>query len=437
MLSHISTCARACLAGLALSAGIQSGPAAELVISQIYGGGGNAGAAFKNDFIELHNRGSNAVNLAGWSVQYAPATSANWQPTALSGMIGPGEYFLVQEAAGANAALSLPAPDAVGSLSLGATAGKVALVSSTVLLSGACPTNAIIVDLVGYGSAASCFLGGGPASSPGNAALALLRASDGCADSRNNVTDFLVTTPGPRNRAAPANVCGVNVSPVLLAIHDIQGSDRSSPHVGQAVLTTTNIVTGLRKNGFFLQSPDADADNDPETSEGIFVFTSGTPPAVAAIGNAVTVAGIVTEFWPASDPASPPRTQLNVSVATNVTLISTDNPLPAPVTLTAADTRPDGPVEQLERYEGMRVHVAGLTVCGPTLGNVDETTATAFPAASFTACLAVCRARFVNRAATCLILCRPARRVARRVSTAIPNACASPPRRNPARRACK
>ena len=42
-----------------------------LVISQIYGGGGNSGATYKNDFIEVFNRGSAAVNVSAWSVQYA------------------------------------------------------------------------------------------------------------------------------------------------------------------------------------------------------------------------------------------------------------------------------------------------------------------------------------------------------------------------------
>ena len=48
-----------------------------IVISQVYGGGGNAGATYKNDFIELYNLGSTAVNVAGWSVQYG-STSRNF-----------------------------------------------------------------------------------------------------------------------------------------------------------------------------------------------------------------------------------------------------------------------------------------------------------------------------------------------------------------------
>src|SRR5207237_1564694 len=72
-----------------------------VVISQVYGGGGNSGATFKNDFIELFNRGAASVNLTGWSVQYASSAGTTWATTSLLGAIQPGQYYLVQEAQGA------------------------------------------------------------------------------------------------------------------------------------------------------------------------------------------------------------------------------------------------------------------------------------------------------------------------------------------------
>jgi predicted extracellular nuclease len=75
-----------------------------LVISQVYGGGGNSGAPLQNDYIEIYNRGPGAVNLTGWTVQYASAAGTTWQTTPLAGSIVPGGYYLVQEAAGANPA---------------------------------------------------------------------------------------------------------------------------------------------------------------------------------------------------------------------------------------------------------------------------------------------------------------------------------------------
>ncbi|MBA2384229.1 MAG: lamin tail domain-containing protein, partial [Actinobacteria bacterium] len=42
-----------------------------VVISQVYGGGGNSGATYTNDFIELYNPTAASIPLTGWSVQYA------------------------------------------------------------------------------------------------------------------------------------------------------------------------------------------------------------------------------------------------------------------------------------------------------------------------------------------------------------------------------
>ena len=50
------------------------------------------------DFIELFNRGTSAVSLDGWSVQYASATGSSWQVTTLEGSIDPGRYYLIQQA---------------------------------------------------------------------------------------------------------------------------------------------------------------------------------------------------------------------------------------------------------------------------------------------------------------------------------------------------
>src|SRR5438270_2472130 len=78
-------------------------PSANVVISQIYGGGGNSGATLKNDFIELFNPTASSVDVSNWSIQYAAANGATWQVTNLCASgpctIAPGHYFLIQEAA--------------------------------------------------------------------------------------------------------------------------------------------------------------------------------------------------------------------------------------------------------------------------------------------------------------------------------------------------
>src|SRR6202171_140196 len=145
-----------------------------IVISQIYGGGGNSGAPYKNDFIEIFNRGTSTVSLSGYSVQYAGDTATTWSKTDLTNVtLAPGKYYLVQEVQGAGGTNSLPAPDATGSIAMATAAGKVALVNSTSLLNGSCPSSSSIVDLVGYGSSASCFEGTARVSAPSNTTAAL------------------------------------------------------------------------------------------------------------------------------------------------------------------------------------------------------------------------------------------------------------------------
>lgn len=339
-----------------------------IVLSQVYGGGGNSGATLKNDFIELFNRGTTSVDVSGWSVQYASAAGTTWQVTTLSGSIQPGRYYLVQEAAGAGGTVDLPTPDAVGSISMSATAAKVALVNNSTALSGSCPSTAGIIDLIGYGSA-SC-AEGSPAPSLSNTTAAL-RASNGCVDSDDNSADFATGAPNPRNSASPFNDC--QQQPPSVAINQIQGTGSSSPLVGQTV-TTTGVVTARKSNGFFIQTPDAETDADLFTSEGLFVFTSTTPPSAASVGNLVSVAGPVNEFIPSSDPNSPSLSEISGSVT--VSLISAGHPLPAATVLTAVDTDPAGSIEQLERFEGMRVQVSSLTAIAPTDGFVSEPNAT-------------------------------------------------------------
>ncbi|MBI3654219.1 MAG: HYR domain-containing protein [Acidobacteria bacterium] len=571
------------------------GISSTIVISQLYGGGGNTGATFRNDFIELFNRGNVAVSLNGWSVQYASATGTTWQVTNLTNVsLQPGQYYLVQEAAGTGGTTNLPTPDATGTIAMSGTAGKVALVNTATALSGACPTGASIIDFVGFGTTANCFeTAVTPA--PSNT-TAVIRGSNGCTETDNNSTDFATGAPNPRNTASAFNVCGggapnltindvslnegnagitsftftvslsqpagaggvtfdiatadntatqpsdytqktltsqtipsgsstysftvlvngdttpeanetffvnvtnvtgatvtdgqgqgtivnddsapnlsindvslnegnagtttftftvslsssapaggvtfdiatadstatqpsdytqktltgqtipagsstytldvlvngdtnvepnetffVNVTNVTNAvvvdgqgqgtivnddvattpIHDIQGSGSTSPLLGQ-VVTTTGIVTALRTSSYFIQTPDANIDADPNTSEGILVFTA---PGTLTLGALVQVTGTVAEFRSSSaNINSATSTELTSATAS---VLSTGNPLPTPITLTTADTSPMGSLEQLEKFEDMRVHINSLTVIAPTSGNKSEANATA------------------------------------------------------------
>ena len=353
----------ALLLGLLVPPGPAQAVSPTIVISQVYGGGGNTGATLKNDFIELFNRGNTTVSLDGWSVQYTSSTGSAWQLTPLTGSLDPGQYYLIQEAAGAGGTVDLPTPNATGSIAMSATTGKVALVNTTFQLSGACPSGPSIIDFIGYGPA-NCFEGAAPAPTLTNT-TANLRVGAGSADTDNNDNDFSTGTPDPRNSATPPPP-----PPVPASIHEIQGSGSVSSLVSKTV-TTEGVITARKSNGFFMQIPDDQVDGDPHTSEGIFVFTSSVPPPVAAVGNLVQVTGTVAEFR--GDPNSPPLTELGGGPT--VTLLSAGYALPSAITITADDTQPTGSSEQLEPLEGMRVHVDSLTTVSPTLGSVNEANA--------------------------------------------------------------
>jgi predicted extracellular nuclease len=203
---------------LCLAAPANAAPSTDVVISEVYGGGGNTGAPFQNDFVELFNRGATDVSLSGKSVQYASATGtgnfgAN-SPVSLSGTLAPGQRVLIQLAGGATGA-PLPTPDITGSINMSGTAGKVALVDQTTGLAcngGSNPCSATdlaqIRDLVGYGSA-NFFEGPAAAPTLSNTTSAHRGgASEGCADTDNNAADFTAAAPGPQNRSAAATPCG-------------------------------------------------------------------------------------------------------------------------------------------------------------------------------------------------------------------------------------
>ena len=345
---------------------------AQVVISQVYGGGGNSGATLKNDFIELRNNGPTAVDLTGWSVQYASSTGTTWNGrTNLSGSIPAGGFYLIQQAQGAGGTVDLPTPDATGTIAMAGTAGKVALSRSTTALTGACPTaDANVVDFVGFGSAANCFEGSAPTGTLSNTTAAL-RGGDGSIDTNNNGADFAVGAPNPRNSGAeppePPD------PPLALTIAQIQGNGLLSPHNGKRVVTE-GIVTAIKfNNGFFLQA--ANDDGDPATSDAVFVFTSSAPPATAAVGNRVRVTGTVEEYTPSSNPHQLAITEI---VTPTVEVLETGLALPAAIELTAAELGPDALPGTLERLEAMRVSVAQSVVIAPSGGSIDENDALSF-----------------------------------------------------------
>ncbi|WP_217181220.1 endonuclease/exonuclease/phosphatase family protein [Streptomyces sp. AC495_CC817] len=170
-----------------------------------------------------------------------------------------------------------------------------------------------------------------------------------------------------------------------IRIHDIQGTTRTSPLAGQQVTGVEGIVTGVRtygSRGFWIQ--DTQADSNPATSEGVFVFTSSRP--TVSVGDAVSVAGTVSEFVPGG--TSSGNQSVTQITRPTITVVSTGNTVPAPTVVDArsvpnryapaGDTAADGSINgltlapgtyALDRYEsleGMNVQVADARVVGAT-----------------------------------------------------------------------
>ena len=458
-----------CLASLTASA------QTSLVISQMYGGGGNSGAPYTYDYLELYNPTASPISLSGVSYQYASATGSSWQSVALPNVsVAPSHYYLIQNAAGSAHPANLPVTAdylPTSPINFSATAGKIALVQGTAALTGTCPTSANIIDFLGFGTTANCFKGTSYAPAPSNTTADIRTGYAG-----NNVADFVVGAPNPHNStygssttslsasglATPSTVTSgnpvlltvtvtpasspastgiavtvnltaiggsatqrfyddgsngdttagdnifsfavtptvrasttvslpvtvtdaqsghatanisftVNVPAVNLSIHTIQGS-RSltatsvSPYAGQTV-TTQGIVTGIGSAGFFIQTPDADADSDPSTPEGIYVYTgSGKVPATAVIGNYVQVTGVIS-IYPAVTASHTPASELSTTAAT---ILATGQPLPTPVVISSSMLTPSGSLYQLTPYEGMRVSIPSLTAISGTGGSLSS-----------------------------------------------------------------
>ena len=262
----------------------------DVVISQVYGGGGNSGATLTNDFIELHNRSESAVDVSTWSVQYASSGGTSWQVTNLVGSIAAGGYYLVQEAQGAGGTASLPTPDATGNIAMSGTSGKVALLTNQTALAGCgsltvrCMPNAAIRDFVGYGSSAAEFEGAGPTPTLSNTTAAF-RINDGATDTDNNAGDFTVGAPNPRNSggADPTGVGGASPSTVepgqtsLLTVTVTPGTN--PPSTGLTVTADLSSIGGSATQSFF----DDATNGDVTAGDSVFSF-SATVGAATTLG---------------------------------------------------------------------------------------------------------------------------------------------------------
>ena len=206
---------------LLFAALVTSASYSQVVISQAYGGGGNAGSTYTHDFVELFNRGTTPVNIGGYSLQYASQAGSNWSKTVLPSFnLLPGQYYLVQQAQGSGGTTALPSPDFVTTvdvdqIAMSGTNFKLLLANSDVTVSAVPnPTDSQIIDFLGVGGANYAEGTAAPVLSNTTAAL---RNADGCTDTNNNAADFTVVAPAPRNSTTALDPCTLAVDKNAIA----------------------------------------------------------------------------------------------------------------------------------------------------------------------------------------------------------------------------
>jgi predicted extracellular nuclease len=285
-----------------------------VVISQIYGAGGNSGAVFDSDFVELFNLGSQPVSLNGWSIQYV--SSAGTSATVGTSYslpnvtLQPGQYFMMKGATGTTCTSSSTpacptfAADGTSAINLSGTTGKVFLVNTTTLLTGVTPTGAsgastctvpnTVVDYVGFGTSATCAEGGKYTAPNATAAQAIIRTNP-CIDTDVNGTDFSNGTPTPHSSATTFAPCSTSSSPTAPTL--TAAVTPASQTSGLAVLLTAvpkggtspastglTVTADLSALGGNATQPlnDTGSNGDATSGDGTYSYSFSIPSSQAA-----------------------------------------------------------------------------------------------------------------------------------------------------------
>ena len=319
-----------------------------VVINEVYGGGGNSGAKFNKDFVELYNPTDQPIDVTGWTFEQRSTGDNVGNTHTLSGVVPAKSTFLITSTPGSNGDAITDADDTTAKFNF---SGKGAI---AVLLDSADD----VVDLVGWGDASRAE--GAPANGTANA-TSIQRSTLGV-DTDNNAADFVVATPTPSGSGqapvdpAPEDPTDPTPQPEqpqpgeITPIAEIQGTGAKSPLEGKTV-TTEGVVTAVYdeggKNGFFLQTAGTGTAKNPgDASDGIFVYMGGNQN-FPKTGDSVQVTGSVSEYYS--------QTQITVS-----SLSTLDEALEPPKAI-EIDALPAGD-EAREPYEGMLVRPKSYTV---------------------------------------------------------------------------
>ena len=293
------------------------------------------------EWFELHNAGSNAVDINGWIVKDDTSATEKHTISNAGGLsIGAGGYLVL----GRNSDTTLN-----GGVTVDYVYSRVSLSNSTdgLILANASDTEQ---DKVIWGRANSF-------PDPSNSASIALKGTS--LDNSVGANWCISTTP--IKTGGDAGTPGAENSDCLILpaftgeIHAIQGDGAVSPHVrASSVTTNDNVVTVVGAGGFFMQTPASRSDNDPDTSDGIFVVHAGSP--TVAVGDQVDVSGSVEEYFGFTRFAS----------GATVTIDASNQPLPAFVEFSESRPAPSPArancAMEPECYEGMRIQMASGTV---------------------------------------------------------------------------
>jgi hypothetical protein len=250
-------------------------------ISQIYTRGGEAGATYQNDFIELYNRGNTLVDINGWTLSIT--TSEGFSSSQLnirflsSGSVPfvPGTHMLFTFTTGGANGQPLDGDFPVPFVSLGSASGQIVLLAKDKTLPAGCPASpdltGAVVDYVGYGTAA-CFEGAVALTPPANKSLT--RINGGCTDTNNNLADFSFADPNPRRLTSPGTVCGSQSSSVIQFSAPQYDTFEGSGVVGITVTRTGDVSTPATVD-YFTSDGTATERQDYNTTLGTLQFKPG------------------------------------------------------------------------------------------------------------------------------------------------------------------
>jgi predicted extracellular nuclease len=298
VLAALATVATVVSGGALLAPASANTSGTGLVISEVYGAGGNGGATYNADYVELYNPTGSAISVVGDYIHYRSAGGGSGgSPAALSGSVPPHGHYLIQMgSASATNGAALPTPDAGPfGFSMAQAGGQVFLLddSTAITATGDMKDVAHVIDMVG--AAGSNTFETAPAGTA-TTVNSLQRDASGT-DSDNNTNDFAVKPADPQDSGSGG---GGGDEPTEHTIAEIQGSGDTSPFVGDPVITEGVVTAAYPSRGFFgyviqTNGTGSGTDQTPGASDAIYVYQPAGA-VTATVGDLVEVTGTVSEF---------------------------------------------------------------------------------------------------------------------------------------------